>query len=55
MACMKKVIEHLLMCWVGIWMHIHTITTTNIDPDWGELAEAEVLSDVWVQMMSLCY
>jgi hypothetical protein len=55
MACMKKVFELLLMWWMLIWMHILTITTTNIAPDLGELAEAEVLSDVWVQMMSLCY
>ena len=55
MACMKKVFEHLPLWWMGIWMHIYTITATNIAPDLGELAEAEVLSDIWVQMMSLCY
>jgi len=55
MACMKKVFELLLMWWMLIWMHILTITTTNIAPDLGELAEAEVLSDIWMQMMSLRY
>ena len=52
---MEKVFELLLMWWMLIWMHILTITTTNIAPDLEELAEAEVLSDIWVQMMSLCY
>jgi len=24
---------------MGIWQHSHTVTTTDISPDWGELAE----------------
>ena len=38
---------------MGIWMHIHSIITTNVAPDLGELAK--VLGEVWVQMMSICY
>jgi len=49
-----KVLGHLLMlmlCWIGIWMHPHTITTTNIAADFGELAD--ILGDGHVQTMPL--
>jgi hypothetical protein len=36
-----------------IWLHIHTITTTEVSPDLGELAE--ILDDVSVEMIPLCY
>jgi len=38
---------------MGIWMHIHSIITTNVAPDLGELCE--VLGEVWVQMISIRY
>jgi hypothetical protein len=31
--------DHLLLLWTGIWMHHHTITTTNIHQDLGKLDE----------------
>jgi hypothetical protein len=34
-----KVFEHLRLLWMDIWLHNHTITTTNVSPDLGELAE----------------
>jgi hypothetical protein len=36
--------EQLKQLWMGIWQHIHTVTTTVIYPDLGELAE--ILDDV---------
>ena len=29
---------------MGIWQHIHTVTTTDVSPDLGELAE--IIDDV---------
>ncbi len=48
-----KVFENLQLLWVGIWLPTHTITTTDISPDLGELAE--ILDDVSVEMIPLCY
>jgi len=41
--------EHLEQLWMGIWQHTHTVTTTEVSPDLGELAE--ILEDVSVEMM----
>jgi len=38
---------------MGIWQHIHTVTTTEVSPDLGVLAE--ILDDVSVEMIPLCY
>ncbi len=38
---------------MGIWLHTHTVNTTNISPDLGELAE--ILGDPSVQTMPLCF
>jgi len=38
---------------MGIWQHIHTITTTELSSDLGELAE--ILDDVSMEMIPLCY
>jgi galactose-1-phosphate uridylyltransferase len=38
---------------MGIWQHTHTLTTTEVSPDLGELAE--ILDDVSVEMMQLNY
>ena len=48
-----KVIEHLKQLWMGIWQHIHTVTTTEVSPDLGEFAEN--LDDVSVEMITLRY
>ena len=48
-----KVFEHLKQLWMVIWQHTHTITTTELSPDLGELAE--ILDDVSVEMIPLCY
>jgi hypothetical protein len=29
MACLYEVFEHLLRLWMGIWLHIHIVTTTD--------------------------
>jgi hypothetical protein len=34
-----KVLEHLQLWWMGVWLHTHTITSTDVSPDLGELAE----------------
>ncbi len=39
--------------WMGIWQHTHTVTTTKVSPDLGELAE--ILDDVSVEMFPVCY
>ncbi len=38
------VFEHLKQLWMDIWQHIHTVTTTELSPDLGELAE--IIDDV---------
>jgi len=45
--------EHLKQLWMGIWQHTHTVTTTEVSPDLGELAE--ILDDVSVEMIPVCY
>ena len=39
---------------MDIWLHTHTVTTTDIFPDLGEELAA-ILGDVRVQTMPLCY
>jgi hypothetical protein len=39
--------------WMGIWQHIHTVTTTDVSPDLGEFAE--IIDDVSVKMIPLRY
>ena len=48
-----EVFEHLQLLVMGIWMHIYSVTTTNVspDPDLGELAKS--LGDVSVQTIPL--
>jgi hypothetical protein len=53
MSYTYEVFEHLLRLWMGIWLHTHTITITDISPDlWGL---AEILPDASVQTMPLCF
>jgi len=49
MAYIYKVFEHLKQLWVGIWQHTHTVTTTEVSPDFGEFTEILVLDDVSVE------
>ena len=51
MSCMYQVFEHLLRLWMGIWLHTHTITTTDASPDLGKLAE--ILPDASLETMPL--
>jgi hypothetical protein len=48
-----EVFEHLLRLWMGLWLHIHIVTTTDASPDFGKLAE--ILLDASVQTMPLCF
>jgi hypothetical protein len=45
-----NVSDHLLLLWIGIWMYIHTITTSSITQLFGELADM-VLDEGLVQTM----
>jgi len=38
---------------MGIWQQTHTIATTELSPDFGELAE--IIDDVSVEMIPLRY
>jgi hypothetical protein len=51
MSYVYEVFEHLQPLCIDIWMHIHSITTTDVPPDLGELAES--LGDVSVQTIPL--
>ena len=53
MSYLYEVFELLRLLWMGIWMHIHSVTTTDVspDPDLGELAKS--LGDVSVQTIPL--
>jgi hypothetical protein len=44
----KKVFEHLHLLWMGRLLHTHTVITTDISKDSGELAETEILGDLSV-------
>ena len=51
MSYLYEVFEHLQLLGMGIWMHIHSVTTTDVSPDLGEVAES--LGDVGVQTIPL--
>jgi hypothetical protein len=53
MSYIYEVFEHLKQLWMGIWQHIHTVTTTHVSPDMGELAE--ILDDVSVEVIPIRY
>ena len=53
MSYIYKVFEHLEQLWMGICQHTHTVTTTEVSPGLGELAE--ILDDVSVEMIPLRY
>jgi hypothetical protein len=39
MIYIYEVVEHLLRLWMGIWLHTHTVATTDASPDLERLAE----------------
>ncbi len=54
MSYLYEVFEHLQLLLMGIWLHTHTVsTTTDVSPDFGELAE--IPGDASVQTIPLCY
>jgi len=53
MSYIYKVFEHLKQLWMGIWQHIHTVTTTDVSPDLGKFPE--IIYDVNVEMIPLNY
>jgi hypothetical protein len=53
MSYKYDVFEHLQLLWMGIWLHIQNITTSDVSPDLGELAE--ILGDARVQTIPLRY
>jgi hypothetical protein len=53
MSFVYKVFEHLKQLWMGIWRHIHSVTTTAVSPDLEEFAE--ILDDVNVEMIPIRY
>ncbi len=46
-----EIFEHLLRLWMGIWLQIHILTTTDTSPDLWELAE--ILPNASLQTMPL--
>ncbi len=48
-----EVFEHILSLWMGIWLHIHIITTTDTSPDLWKLAK--ILLFASMQIMPLCF
>ena len=53
MSYLYEVFEHLQLLCIDIWMHIHSVTTTDVSPDLGEFL-AESLGDERVQTIPLC-
>jgi hypothetical protein len=51
MSYLYEVFEHLQLLCIDIWMHIHSVTTTDVSQDLGELAES--LGDISVQTVLL--
>jgi hypothetical protein len=47
MSYIYEVFDCLLGLWMGIWLHTHTISTTDASPDLGKLAD--ILPDASVQ------
>ena len=39
MSYIYKVFDDLKQLWMGMWQHTHTVTTTEVSPDLGELDE----------------
>jgi len=54
MSYIYKVFDDLKQLWMGIWQHTHTVATTEVSPDLGELAEI-IDADVSVEMIPVRY
>ncbi len=53
MSYIYKVFEHLRQLWMGIWLHILTVTTTEVSPDLGKFSE--IIYDVNMELIPLHY
>ena len=53
MSYIYNVFEHLKQIRMGIWQQTHSVTTTEVSPDLGDLAE--FLDDVSVELIPLRY
>jgi hypothetical protein len=53
MLFLNTVFEHIQQLWMGIWLHTHSVTTTDVSPDKGQWAE--ILGDTCMQTRSLLY
>ena len=53
MSYLYEIFEHLQLLCIDIWLHTHTVTTTDVSSDLGELAE--ILVDARVQTIPLSY
>ncbi len=51
MSYIDEVFERPLRLWMGIWLHTHTINTTDTSQDLWEMAE--ILPDASLQTMPL--
>jgi hypothetical protein len=51
MSYKYEVFEHLQLLGMGIWMYIHSVTTTDVSPGLRKLAE--MLGDVSVQTITI--
>ena len=51
MSYLYEVFEHLQLLCIDIWMHIHSVTTTDVSPDLGEVAKS--LGNARVQTIPL--
>ncbi len=46
MSYIYEVFEFLLMLWMGIWLHTHTITTTDTTPDFESWLKSYLMQQV---------
>jgi len=53
MSYLYEVFEHLQLLCIDMWIHIHSVITTDVSPNLGELAES--LGDASVQTIPLRY
>jgi hypothetical protein len=53
MSYIYKVFEHLKYLWMGIWQHIHTVTSTDDSPELEEFTE--ILDHVNMELIPVHY
>ncbi len=54
MAYIYERFEHLLRLWMGIWLHIHIVTSIDTSPDLWELAEIGPYASVQTMPLQGC-